>query len=268
MIEKINTIIVDNIYKKFKISKKQQKIEKTNALYKEALKGVSFTVNKGEIFGLLGPNGAGKTTTLRCLSTILSPDAGKIIINGLNISNEKDMDNKKDIDIAIKKELSFLTNELKLEECFTPNYLYEYFSKLHNIDNKTMNERKNYLFKTFGIDKFEEVKIGSLSTGMKQKISIALSLVHDPDIIVFDEPTNGLDVITSKIVLDFLKEQKEKGKTIIISTHIMSLAESICDRFAILINGKIKCCGDKEVLCKEKSLEELFFDLYKEEYSE
>ena len=266
MTEKINTIIVDNIYKKFKISKKQQKIEKTNALYKEALKGVSFTVNKGEIFGLLGPNGAGKTTTLRCLSTLLSPDSGKIFINGFNISNDKNAN--KDVDVEIKKDLAFLTNELKLEECFTPNYLYEYFSKLHNVDIKTMNERKNYLFKTFGIDKFEEVKIGSLSTGMKQKISIVLSLVHDPEIIIFDEPTNGLDVITSKIVLDFLKEQKEKGKTIIISTHIMSLAESICDRFAILINGKIKCCGDKEVLCKEKSLEELFFNLYKEEYSE
>lgn len=251
-------IIVNNVFKKFKISKKQQKIDRTKDLYKEVLKGVSFSVNKGEIFGLLGPNGAGKTTTLRCLSTLLSQDSGEILINGVNTNN----------DIVVKKGISFLTNDLKLEECFTSNYLFDYFSKLHGVDSEKAKQRKEYLFKTFGIDKFEEVKIGSLSTGMKQKISIVLALVHDPDIIIFDEPTNGLDVVTSKIVLDFLKEQKERGKTIIISTHIMNLAEKLCDRFAILINGKIKCCGDKEVLCKDKSLEDLFFELYQEEYQE
>lgn len=252
------SIIVNNIFKKFKISRKQQAIEKTNLKYKEALKGISFNVNQGEIFGLLGPNGAGKTTALRCISSLMTPDKGEITINGISVKD----------DIEVKKILSFLTSELKLEDTFTPNYLYDYFSELYGIKEEERNARKKELFSIFGIQKYAEVKIGELSTGMKQKVSIAISLVHDPEIIIFDEPTNGLDVLTAKTVVDYLLSLKEKGKTIILSTHIMELVDKICDRVAIIINGKVVTCATKQELCKDKSLEQVFFDLYKNEVGE
>ena len=127
---------------------------------------------------------------------------------------------------------------------------------------------KKELFEKFGIEKFAEVKIADLSTGMKQKVSIVISIVHDPDVIIFDEPTNGLDVITAKVVTDFLKELKSQNKIIIISTHIFSLVEKLCDRVGIIINGKMIKSGELVELTKEKDLEELFFELYKEEVGE
>ena len=120
----------------------------------------------------------------------------------------------------------------------------------------------------FGIDKFKEVKVGDLSTGMKQKISIAISLVHDPEFIIFDEPTNGLDVLTARNVTDYLTELKEQGKTVIISTHILSVVEKLCDRVGIIINGKMKVCDTLDNILKDqdgKDLEDYFFDLVKEE---
>ena len=167
----------------------------------------------------------------------------------------------------VRKKIAFLTSDLKLEEFFTPNYMFDYYSTLHHIEPSVIKERKEYLFDKFGINKFAEVKIGELSTGMKQKTSLAVSLCHDPDIIIFDEPTNGLDVLTSKIVTDFLLELKEKGKTIIVSTHIFSLIEKICDRVGIIINGKMVKEDELTSLTKEKKLEDVFFDLYKESVS-
>ena len=120
------------------------------------------------------------------------------------------------------------------------------------------------MFSLFGIDKFAEVKVSDLSTGMKQKASLCISLVHDPDVIIFDEPTNGLDVITAKIVTDYLIRLKEQGKTIIVSTHIFSLIEKICDRVGIIIEGKMCVCDTLAALCDGKSLEDRFFDIYSE----
>ena len=131
-----------------------------------------------------------------------------------------------------------------------------------------LENRKKELFEKFGIEKFAEVKIADLSTGIKQKVSIVISIVHDPDVIIFDEPTNGLDVITAKVVTDFLKELKSQNKIIIISTHIFSLVEKLCDRVGIIINGKMIKSGELVELTKEKDLEELFFELYKEEVGE
>lgn len=251
------TIIIKNLVKTFKLSKKQMKINKSNDPVKVAVDDISFSTYKGEIFGLLGPNGAGKTTTLRCVATLIKPDSGEIIVDGHTLDDH----------INIKKKIAFLTNELKLEEQFTPNYLFGYFSSFHNIDEETINERRNSLFKRFGIDTFQEVKIGELSTGMKQKISIALSLVHDPDIIIFDEPTNGLDVITAKTVTDYLLELRDQGKTIIISTHIMNLVEKMCDRVGIIIDGKLTLCDTVENVLKMypgEDIEGVFFKLYSE----
>ena len=136
---------------------------------------------------------------------------------------------------------------------------------MHGVDNKTREERKEKLFKRFGIDKFKEVKIGDLSTGMKQKVSIVISLVHDPDFIIFDEPTNGLDVITAKVVTDYLIELKNEGKSILLSTHIFSLVEKICDRVGIIINGKMIVSDKINILTNNKNLEEAFFDIYVKE---
>ncbi|MDE7063317.1 MAG: ATP-binding cassette domain-containing protein, partial [Lachnospiraceae bacterium] len=124
--------------------------------------------------------------------------------------------------------------------------------------------RKRQLFERFGIEKFAEVKIADLSTGMKQKVSLVISLVHDPQIVIFDEPTNGLDVLTAKVVTDFLLELKAEGKTIIVSTHIFSLIEKICDRVGVIIKGKMIVCDDLERVKDGMSLEDRFFEIYKE----
>lgn len=246
---------VEHLKKTFKLSKKQQNIEKGEK-YKVAVNDLSFVMYKGEIYGLLGPNGAGKTTTLRMLSTLIKPDEGDAYINGVSIRKEPE---------KIRKMIGFLTSDLKLENSFTPNYLFDYFSSLHSVDNKTREERKEKLFKRFGIDKFKEVKIGDLSTGMKQKVSIVISLVHDPDFIIFDEPTNGLDVITAKVVTDYLIELKNEGKSILLSTHIFSLVEKICDRVGVIINGKMIVSDKIDILTNNKNLEEAFFDIYVKE---
>lgn len=253
------SIEVISITKEYVLSKKQMKLDKTTSKIKVAVSDLSFSVYKGEIYGLLGPNGAGKTTTLRCISTLISPTKGDIIVDGASVNKNAE---------EVRKKIAFLTSDLKLEEFFTPNYMFDYYSTLHHIEPSVIKERKEYLFDKFGINKFAEVKIGELSTGMKQKTSLAVSLCHDPDIIIFDEPTNGLDVLTSKIVTDFLLELKEKGKTIIVSTHIFSLIEKICDRVGIIINGKMVKEDNLTSLTKEKKLEDVFFDLYKESVGE
>ena len=253
------SIEVISITKEYILSKKQMKLDKTTSKIKVAVSDLSFSVYKGEIYGLLGPNGAGKTTTLRCISTLISPTKGDIIVDGASVNKNAE---------EVRKKIAFLTSDLKLEEFFTPNYMFDYYSTLHHIEPSVIKERKEYLFDKFGINKFAEVKIGELSTGMKQKTSLAVSLCHDPDIIIFDEPTNGLDVLTSKIVTDFLLELKEKGKTIIVSTHIFSLIEKICDRVGIIINGKMVKEDNLTSLTKEKKLEDVFFDLYKESVGE
>lgn len=249
---------VQNLKKTFVLSKKQQKIEKTNLAVRVAVDDLSFSAYKGEIYGLLGPNGAGKTTTLRIISTLIKPDLGDVLVKGYSVLN-----NSKEV----RNEIGFLTSELKLDDFFTPDYLFDYFSMLHNVEKEKSENRKNVLFSKFGIDKFREVKIGNLSTGMKQKVSLVISLVHDPDIVIFDEPTNGLDVITAKVVTDYLMELKEEGKTIIISTHIFSLVEKLCDRVGIIINGKMVLEGSLAELTLEKSIEDVFFDLYQKEVS-
>ncbi len=247
---------VTNISKTFHLSKKQQKIERTKEKVKVALDGLSFTAYKGEIYGLLGPNGAGKTTCLRCISTLIKPDSGEITLNGYSVTKEED---------KVRGEIGFLTSDLKLEEFFTPNYLFDYFSGLHSVDEETTKTRKKLLFEKFGIDKFAEVKVGELSSGMRQKAQIAISLVHDPEIIVFDEPTNGLDVLTAKVVTDYLQELRDAGKTIIISTHIFRVAERLCDRVGIIVDGKL--CYESELTDatrKDVDLESLLFKIVEE----
>jgi sodium transport system ATP-binding protein len=246
---------VKSLKKTFKLSRKQQKIEKTSEKIKVAVSDVSFEAHPGEILGILGANGAGKTTTLRILAAIIKPDQGEVLLEGKNI--EEDMN-------AYRKKIGFLTSELKLEEFFTPNYLYDFFSNLYDIEKADAEVRKKQLFEKFGIDKFAEVKVADLSTGMRQKVSLVMSIVHNPEIIIFDEPTNGLDIITERIVVNFLKELRDQGKCIIISSHIFSLIEKICDRVALIIDGTTVKCDSLAAIMAGKSLEDSFFEIYEE----
>lgn len=244
---------VENIRKTFKLSAKQKRINKTNETVKVAVDGLSFSAVRGEIYGLLGPNGAGKTTTLRIISSLIKADQGDVLVDGASVVKEPE---------KVRGKIGFLTSELKLEDFFTPNYLFDFFSDLHRIPKDIANERKERLFKKFGVEGFKEVKIADLSTGMKQKISLIISIVHDPEIIIFDEPTNGLDVITAKVVTDFLQDLKQEGKTVILSTHIFSLVEKLCDRVGIIIDGKMILSDTLQDIVKDRSLEEVFFDIY------
>ena len=193
------------------------------------------------------------------ISTLIKPDSGDVIVDGVSVALNPE---------KVRGKIGFLTSELKLEDFFTPNYLFDYFSKLYNIDLDIVSKRKEEMFKKFGIDSFKEVKIGDLSTGMKQKVSLVISLVHDPDIIIFDEPTNGLDIISAKTVTDFLIDLKSLGKTVILSTHIFSLVEKLCDRVGIIVDGKMLVDDDLKTIVGDKNLEEVFFELYNQKGGE
>ena len=252
-------IQVQGLTKTFHLSSKQQKLERTKEKIRVAVDDLSFSACQGEIFGLLGPNGAGKTTTLRMLATLIRPDSGDALMDGVSVVRQPEQ---------VRRHIGFLTSELKLEEFFTPNYLFTFFSDLHQVDPAVREARRQALFARFGIDRFAEVKVANLSTGMKQKVSLVISIVHDPDIIIFDEPTNGLDVITAKVVTDFLQELRGRGKTVLVSTHIFSLVEKLCDRVGVIIDGAMALCGTLDEVCQGKSLEDRFFDLYVERMGE
>ena len=252
----MDTILqVMGLKKQFKLSAKQQRLEKSGRKIVQAVNDLSFTANRGEIYGLLGPNGAGKTTTLRMLATLIRPDAGDALVDGLSIVNQPE---------KVRSRIGFLTSELKLEEYFTPSYLFDFFAELHGIPADKRAARKADLFDTFDMGKFAEVKVANLSTGMTQKAALAVTLAHDPDIIIFDEPTNGLDVLTAKVVTDYLVTLREKGKTVIVSTHIFSLIEKICDRVGVIVDGRMAAGGTLAEVCAGKSLEDRFFDIYAE----
>ncbi len=226
------------------------------------VKGVSFTVKPGIIYGLLGPNGAGKTTLMQMMATLLKPTEGSIRICGKDVSEDP---------IGIHRQIGFLTTEVKLDPLSTPNKLYDFFAALYDLPEEGIRERKHRDFDRFGITPFADKRIVELSTGMKQKISICISLIHEPPVIIFDEPTNGLDILTSKQVTDYLKELAKNGKTIIMSTHIFSLAESLCDEIGVLVDGTIVASGSAGELCAltgKDTFEEAFFALYEANHKE
>ena len=241
--------------KAFQLSRKQRKIEKTDAARKVAVDGLSFSARKGEIYGLLGPNGAGKTTTLRMLSTLIRPDAGDAFVCGHSIVKDPE---------KVRDKIGFMTGDLKLEGFFTPDYLFDFFGAMRGIEKSVIQERKKTLFERFGIDKFAHVRVKDLSTGMVQKVSLVVAIVHDPEVVIFDEPTNGLDILTAKVVTDFLSELKAMNKSILLSTHIFSLVEKLCDRVGIVIDGRMALEGTLEEVCNGDTLEDKFFALYRE----
>ena len=249
---------IKDLTKIYKLNKKQMAKLRTKDATKIAVDHVSFTAKEGEIFCLLGPNGAGKTTTLRCIATLLNPTEGSVTVEGYDTVKQGK---------EVRANIAFLTNEVKLDPNFTPNYLFMFFGKLRGMTEKKIKARREELFSYFGITEFAEKKIQDLSTGMKQKASIAVSLIHDPEVIIFDEPTNGLDIITARAVTDYLKMLRDRGKIVIVSTHIMSEAQKLGDRMAMIINGQCVFSGLlKEALEQTgaEDLEDAFFEFYKQ----
>jgi sodium transport system ATP-binding protein len=221
----------------------------------KAVDGVSFAARPGEILGLLGPNGAGKTTALRILCTLLKPTAGTARVAGFDVLKQPD---------DVRHHIGFLSANTGVYERMTAREMVEYYGKLHGLNGESLTARVDELFAMLGMEDIRDVPGGKMSTGQKQKVSIARALVHDPPVLIFDEPTNGLDVLVQRAVLQQVKALRDRGKCIVYSTHIFREVEKLCDRVAIIHRGRVLDQGTLEELRGrhgENDLEELFFGL-------
>jgi sodium transport system ATP-binding protein len=223
-----------------------------------ALSDVSFEARPGEIYGLLGPNGAGKTTLLRILSTVLRPSSGSASINGYDVLTQPSY---------VRRQIGFVSANTAVYDRMTAWEMVDYFGRLHGLQTEPLHARMEEIFARLKMADVRDVLGSKMSTGMKQKVSIARALVHDPPILVFDEATVGLDVLVARALLQTVGELRSQGKCIVFSTHIMREAERLCDRIAIMHRGHILSEGRLEELLErhqERDLEELFFRLITE----
>ena len=217
-----------------------------------AVDNVSFTCVPGKIYGLLGANGAGKTTTLRMLATILEPTDGTAVLCGYDVIDEAE---------KVRANVGFLSTATALYPRLTSQEMVEYFGRLNGLDEATLKKRVDDIFKRLDMDEFRDRRCDKLSTGQKQKTSIARTLVHDPPIMIFDEPTNALDIMTARTIISFIRECRDRGKTVIFSTHIMTEVEKLCDTIGIIQSGKLLAEGTLGQLREQYSehdLEEIF----------
>jgi sodium transport system ATP-binding protein len=220
-----------------------------------AVRAVSFTCRPGQVFGLLGRNGAGKTTTLRMLATILVPTGGTATVAGFDIVQKPG---------EVRRRIGYLSGETKLYDRLTGRELLQYFGALAGMAKSAIAARMDELTQPFGLADLLDVRIGKMSTGMKQRVSIARVVFHDPEVLIFDEPTAGLDVIGARNVLQLIQDLKGKGRTVIFSTHIMTEAERICDEIAIIERGNLLVDGSLESVrgrSASRSLEDVFVDV-------
>jgi sodium transport system ATP-binding protein len=223
----------------------------------KAVDSVSFECREGEIFGLLGANGAGKTTTLRMLSTILVPTSGSATIMGHDVVGNPQ---------GVRKNLGFYSATTALYPRLTTRETIDFFARINQYPADRVNERVQHLIDRFGLTKYADARIEKLSSGMKQKVSIARTIAHNPSILIFDEPTVGLDVLNALDVQETISELRSEGKTIIFSTHIMSEAERLCDRIAIIHGGHILACDNLAGLrqnTQQHYLEDIFVSYVK-----
>lgn len=217
-----------------------------------AVDNVSFVCKPGQIYGLLGANGAGKTTTLRMLATILEPTDGTAIVCGHDVIDKPE---------KVRANVGFLSTATALYPRLTSQEMVEYFGRLNGIDEKALKARVDEIFSRLDMNSFRDRRCDKLSTGMKQKTSIARTLIHDPQVMIFDEPTLGLDIMTARTIIDFIRECRQRGKTVIFSTHIMSEVEKLCDTIGIIQSGKLLAEGSLAQLrdlYHEQDLEEIF----------
>ncbi len=224
-----------------------------------AIKDINFEVEEGEIFGLIGPNGSGKTTTLKILGGVLTPFFGEAKVGGLDVRNAS---------IEVKRKVGYIPESPNLYESLTPVEFFNMVSSIREIDEAKMKRRVNYLVDAFELEPYMNQYIGSLSFGTKQKVSIVSSFVHDPKAIILDEAMNGLDPKTARILRGILSEFRRKNKGVIFSSHVLPLAEVICDRIAVIKDGKIIAKGTVDELKKrsqKKNLEDVFLKLTESE---
>jgi sodium transport system ATP-binding protein len=221
-----------------------------------ALERLSFVAKPGRVFGLLGPNGAGKTTALRIVSTVLRPTTGRARVCGLDtVEAARD----------VRQRLGFLSGTTGVYERLTPAEVIDYFGKLFGLAPEALARRRAELFERLEIGAFADRLCGTLSTGQKQKVSIARALVHDPEVLVFDEPTSGLDVLVARAVLDTIASLRAANRTIVLSTHILSEVERLCDDVGVLYRGRLLKLGTKdEVRGTSATIEDAFFALVRE----
>ncbi|HLW22228.1 MAG TPA: ATP-binding cassette domain-containing protein [Sphaerochaetaceae bacterium] len=222
---------------------------------KLVLKGITCTAKDGEVYGLLGPNGAGKTTTLRTIATLLRPDSGMVWVDGHDVVNEGRL---------VRDSIGFLTGEMRLAGQLSCRELLRFFGRLNHMPSQIIEERIVALTKDFAMEKYLDTPIAKLSSGMTQKVSLAVSIIHEPHNIIFDEPTSNLDVLAVKVISDFIRAAKNAGKCVVLSTHVLGEAQRLCDRIGIIYDGRLLCEGPVHELLeshKVPDIETLFFSL-------
>ncbi|MGE5486441.1 MAG: ABC transporter ATP-binding protein [bacterium] len=220
-----------------------------------AVDNVSFEVRDGEIFGLLGPNGAGKTTTLRMLATVIRPTEGSIKVGGVDVREDP---------AGVRRQIGFLSADMGLYHRLTPRETLMFFGELNDIRGAELKRRISAAIETLGIGKFADTQVDKLSTGMRQKVAIARTLVHDPPVLILDEPTAGLDLPTARAIEEFVLDARRSGKCIVLSTHVMEEAEYLCDRIAVIHDGRLKITGsmaDLRAATGKSRLREIFLTL-------
>ena len=229
------------------------KVFRTRKRTVTAVDGVSFECSAGEIFGLLGPNGAGKTTTLRMLATILTPTSGTASIAGYDVGTQPG---------KVREQIGFLATETGLYDRFTARETLRFFGRITGLSGEEIRRRSDDIFDTLDMRSLADRRVGTFSTGEKQKLSLARSILHDPPVLILDEPTFGLDVMSARTVVETVRLFREQGRTILLSTHIMRIAEKLCDRIGILFKGRLHALGTLQELTDQyggADLEEAFF---------
>jgi sodium transport system ATP-binding protein len=223
-----------------------------------AVNGICFQVRPGEIYGLLGPNGAGKTTTLRMLATLLQPTSGRITLCGFDARTQG---------AEVRRHIGFLTATSGLYHRLTPEETLRYFGRLYGLDPQILHERVHHLIQMLAMEDFRNTYCRKLSTGQRQRTSIGRVLIHDPPVFILDEPTAGLDVLSNRLILRFLRESRSRGKAILFSTHYLEEAEALCDRFGLIHRGRLLAEGTLAELQKRTGhdrLTDIFLSLVDE----
>lgn len=213
-----------------------------------AVDDVSFSTEPGLVYGLLGPNGAGKTTTLRILSTALLPTSGTALVNGVDVTKDPQ---------RVRMQIGFLSGTTGLYGRLSPREMVTYFGKLYGMTEGQIDQRTDDIFNMLDMKQFAGTRNDNLSTGMKQKASIARSVIHDPPVMIFDEPTTGLDVMSSRTIVKFIRHCADQGKTVVFSTHIMSEAVRLCDRIGIIHRGRLYAEGTPNELLSTTGMSNL-----------
>ena len=242
----MSAIVVDNVTKSFRDLRRG---------LVHAVDRISFEAHAGEVFGLLGPNGAGKTTAMRILCTVLRPTGGTARVAGYDIVTQP---------ADVRRHIGFMSANTAIYDRMSAWEMVEYFGRLYGLAGAPLRQRMETVFATLQMNDFRDVLGAKMSTGMRQKVSIARAVVHDPPVLIFDEPTAGLDVLVARSVMQTIERLREAGKCVLFSTHIMREVERLCDRVAIVSQGRVQACGTLPELrerFQEDDLEELFFKL-------